>query len=130
MSNSEHASSRESSASIKDSRISPAATALSEVLQRSRIENPLSFTIVFQLMSFIRASSISARCAKVIYRSEEAAGFSWDHHDKLDYDRLQHYVQTDRALISADPVERPAKTTRKNHEMPTDLAVTVRAGTA
>ena len=83
---------------------------------------------VLQLREESRKHSLFRHYLNLDY--ELPAGFSWDHHDKLEYDRLQHYVQTDRVLISADPVERPAKTTRKNHEMPTDLAVTVRAGTA
>ena len=62
--------------------------------------------------------------------SEDIDEYGWDRNDKLDVDRLKHYVQSERKLVTNDPTERPTKSARTDHEMPKALKLPLDGRTA
>ena len=76
------------------------------------------------LMKKCRFHAYFRNCLKnwdQIYKSDEIDEYKWDLNDRLGVDRLKHYVQSERKLVTNDPVERPTKSARTDHEMPKAL---------
>ena len=95
------------------------------------IEPPPKETM--ELMKECRFHGFFRNCLKrwaQLYEQDDIGEYEWDRNDKLDIDRLKHYVQSERKLVTNDPTERPTKSARTDHEMPKALKLPLDGRTA